>query len=141
MSKVKTLLALMLIAASGYSINGPDSCTTVLLGSDTFALCPIHLIKSANFIGVPAMEKQDLIEELKGQVNKVKFENSTLRIKNNGLQASLSTEVRVNDDLRKNKAKLALENNSQKIIISRQKTAIIVLSATALVQFIVLIAR
>jgi hypothetical protein len=81
------------------------------------------------------------IEQLETKVSKMQFESDVLKLQNNGLKASISTQNRVNEELRKSNGTLLLDNNKQKKTIAWQRTTIIVLSATILVQIIVLIAK
>lgn len=110
----------------------------VLQGKDTFALCPIHLIKAANFIGATAMDKQELIEKLEHQVRTLKFETDKLKIKNNGTLASLKTEIRVAEDLRKNNAALILKNKNQEKTIKTKTAVLYFVSAIAIVEFFII---
>jgi hypothetical protein len=81
------------------------------------------------------------IEQLETKVSKMEYEANVLKLQNNGLKASIRTQNRVNEELRKSNGTLLLDNNKQKKTIGWQRTTIIVLSATILVQIIVLIAR
>jgi len=81
------------------------------------------------------------IKELETKVSKMEYEANVLKLQNNGLKASVHTQNRVNEELRKSNGTLLLDNNKQKKTIGWQRTTIIVLSATVLAQIIVLIAR
>lgn len=131
----------MLTALSAYSTQIPDSCRIVLIKKDTFTICPISVIKTAN-AAFSIMEGQDkLINQLEAKVSKIQFESDVLKMQNNGLKASVSTQLRVTEELKKNNAELLLKTNEQKNTIKAQRTGLYVLSVVAIVEFFLLIIK
>lgn len=131
----------MLTALSAYSTQIPDSCRIVLIKKDTFTICPISAIKTAN-AAFSIMEGQDkLINQLEAKVSKIQFESDVLKMQNNGLKASVSTQLRVTEELKKNNAELLLKTNEQKNTIKAQRTGLYVLSVVAIVEFFLLIIK
>jgi hypothetical protein len=88
------------------------------------------------------MEGQDkLINQLEAKVSKIQFESDVLKMQNNGLKASVSTQLRVTEELKKNNAELLLKTNEQKNTIKAQRTGLYVLSVVAIVEFFLLIIK
>lgn len=131
----------MLIAVLGYSIPGQDSCRIVLIKKDTFSICPISVIKTANAAGQIMEGQAKTIKELETKVSKMQFESDVLKLQNNGLKASVSTQNRVNEELRKSNGSLLIDNNKQKKTIGWQKTCIYALSIVAIVEFFIIVIK
>jgi hypothetical protein len=141
MLKLKTFLILMLTALSAYSTQIPDSCRIVLIEKDTFTICPISVIKTAN-VAFTIMEGQDkLISQLEAKTSKMQFESDVLKMQNSGLKASVATQAKVTDELRKNNGQLLIQSNEQKNIIKAQRAGIYVLSIVAIVEFFLIIIK
>jgi hypothetical protein len=124
--KLLLLIALVLIAAFGYSFNGPDSSGIVLLGKDTFALVPIQSIKAANSVKAMNDEEKILFDSLDRQVKDLKIQRDTLQAQKDLFKQTSDTCRRVGDDLVKRNAKLIVENMDLKKQVSNDRIAIAV---------------
>ena len=132
-----TLLISMLIAVSGYSMNGPDSCQIVLIEQDTFALVPIQLIKVANSIKVMNDGQKQVIEHLQGEVKDLRLATDVCHKQNRGFKAIIENRNKLVSGLQTDNDKLIKANKSLKRrVIFYQSVAIITaISAIAIVLF------
>jgi hypothetical protein len=81
------------------------------------------------------------IKELETKVSKMQYESDVLKLQNNGLKASISTQNRVNEELRKVNGSLLIDKNNQKKTIGWQRAGIYALSIAAIVEFFIIVIK
>jgi hypothetical protein len=85
--------------------------------------------------------QEEIIGQLEAKASKMQFESDVLKMQNSGLKASVATQAKVTDELRKNNGQLLIQSNEQKNIIKAQRTGIYVLSIVAIVEFFLIIIK
>ena len=112
-----------------------------MIEKDTFTICPISVIKTANAAFTIMKGQEEIIGQLEAKASKMQFESDVLKMQNSGLKASVATQAKVTDELRKNNGQLLIQSNEQKNIIKAQRTGIYVLSIVAIVEFFLIIIK
>jgi hypothetical protein len=85
--------------------------------------------------------QEEIIGQLEAKASKMQFESDVLKMQNSRLKASVATQVKVTDELRKNNGQLLIQSNEQKNTIKTQRVGIYVLSIVAIVEFFLIIIK